>query len=76
MGQITPQQKWQDMQRLLKIAKEWAKGGKAHGQAKAQPRKEQALKNEKPENGLHHKKPRMGSRMCRQAFKPRRTREQ
>ena len=33
--------------------------------------KEQALKNEKPENGSCHKKPRMGSRKCRQAFRPR-----
>ena len=26
--------------------------------------REQALKNEKPENGSRHKKPRMGGRMC------------
>ena len=32
---------------------------------KAQSQKEQALKNEKPKNGSCHKKPRMGSRMCR-----------
>ena len=38
-------------------------------------RREQALKNEKPENGSRHKKPRMGGRMCRQASKPRRTHE-
>ena len=27
--------------------------------------REQALKNEKPENGSRHKKPRMGGKMCR-----------
>ena len=37
--------------------------------------REQALKNEKSENGSRHKKPRMGGRMCRQAFRPRRTHE-
>ena len=47
------------MQRLLKRAREWVEGGKAHDQAKAQPRKEQALKNEKPKNSSCHKKPRM-----------------
>ena len=39
------------------------------------PEKEQALKNEKPENGSCHKKPRMGGRKCRQASRPRRTHE-
>ena len=34
------------------------------------PEKEQTLKNEKSKNGSHHKKSRMGSRMCRQAFRP------
>ena len=33
--------------------------------------REQALKNEKPENGSCHKKPRMGGRICKQAFRPR-----
>ena len=32
---------------------------------KPSPQREQTLKNEKPENGSRHKKPRMGSRMCR-----------
>ena len=50
--------------------------GKSHDQAKTQPRKEQALKNEKLENGSRHKKPRMGGKMCRQASRPWQTREQ
>ena len=44
--------------------------------SKTQPRKEQALKNKKPENGSCHKKPRIGGKMCRQASRPRQTREQ
>ena len=64
------------MQRLLKRAREWVEGGKAHDQAKAQPRKEQALKNEKLENGSRHTKLRMGGKMRRQASRPRRMRKQ
>ena len=63
------------MQKLQKRAREWTEGGKAHNQAKAQPRRERALKNEKLENGSRHKKPKMGGRMCRQTSRPRRMHE-
>ena len=39
------------------------------------PKKEQALKNEMSKNGSRHNKSRMGGRMYRQAFRPRRTHE-
>ena len=80
LGQITPSRNSktvrQETQRQQKRARKWAEGGKAHDQAKTQPWKEQALKNEKPKNGSRHKKPRMGGKMCRQTSRPRRTREQ
>jgi len=61
---------------LQKRIREWTERGKAHDQAKAQPRKKQALKNEKLENGSHHKKPRKGGRICQQVSRPRRTSDQ
>ena len=60
--------------KTAKKVRDWDEGGKAHDQAKAQPRKRASFKkNEKSENGSRHKKQRMGGRMCRQASRPRLT---
>ena len=59
-----------------KGAKTRLKEEKPTAKQRPNPEREQALKNEKLENGSCHKKPRMGSRMCRQASRPRQTHEQ
>ena len=58
-----------------KRAKTRLKEEKLTAKQRPSPEREQALKNEKLENGSCHKKLRMGNRMCRQVFKPQQTHE-
>ena len=80
LDQITSKQEWQNSAagnaKLQKRAKEWVERRKTHNQAKPSPQREQALKNGKSGNSSRHKKPRMGSRMCRQASRPQWTHKQ
>ena len=59
-----------------KMAKTRLKEEKPIAKQRPSPEREQALKNEKLENGSCHKKPRMGGRMCRQASRSWRTHKQ